>query len=243
MRKIILMAVSATVLFAGADIEPLVDYEIQDVQKAKVEEIRQVAPAPAPAPVVVAPAPAPAPIPVVPAVVAKKNWYVGLDALAGRFETNSGVCTGLGDIVAKVGYNFNKYIGVEGRAGFGVIEADHDSNIGGTSKIKENYGIYLKPQLPLGDKVSLFGLAGYAKAKVDSKSTSIGGLSGKLDEASPSFGLGLEYMINDTWSIVAEGIRLLHKVEASTGTYTPVPNPAEDDINLDTFGLGVNYKF
>ncbi len=233
------MAVSATVLFAGADIEPLVDYEIQDVQKAKVEEIRQVAPAPVPAPVVVAPTPAP----IVPVVVAKKNWYVGLDVLAGRFETNSGACTGLGDIVAKIGYNFNRYIGVEGRAGFGVIKADHDKNIGGTSQIKENYGIYLKPQLPLGDTISLFGLAGYAKAKVDSKSTSTGGLSGKLNEASPSFGLGLEYMINDSWSIVAEGIRLLHKVKASTGTYTPVPSPAEDDINLDTYGLGFNYKF
>lgn len=235
MRKVILMAATASVLFAGADIEPLVDYEVQDVQEAKVEEVRQVAPAPVPVPVVAAP---------VVAAVAARNWYVGLDALCGRFETNSGACSCLGDIVGKVGYNFNKYIGVEGRAGFGVTDADHDG--GGTSELKENYGLYLKPQLPLGDKVSLFGLAGYAKAKVDSTSTSTGGLTGELDEGSVSFGLGLEYLINDRWSIVAEGIRLLHKVEASDGTYTNGSGTAvndEDDINLDTFGLGINYKF
>ncbi len=232
MRKVILMAATASVLFAGADIEPLVDYEVKDVQEAKVEEVKQVAPAPVPAPVVVAPAPV---------VLPERNWYVGLDALCGRFETNSGSCSCLGDVVGKVGYNFNKYLGVEGRLGFGITDADHDD--GGTSEIKENYGIYLKPQLPLGDKVSLFGLAGYAKAKVDSESTSANGLTGELDEGSVSFGLGLEYMINDRWSVVAEGIRLLHSVEASSGTYSPEPNPAEDDINLDTYGLGINYKF
>jgi len=233
MRKVILMAASATVLFAGADIEPLVDYEVQDVQKAKVEEVKQVVPAPAPIPVVAAPAPVIAP--------KVKKMYVGLDLLCGRFETNSGACSCLGDVVAKLGYNFNKYIGVEGRLGYGVSSADHDG--GGESEMKENYGIYLKPQLPLSDKVSLFGLLGYAKAKVESTAGTSGGLAGTLDEDSPSFGLGFEFAVNDSWSIVAEGVRILHSVEASSGTYTPAPSPAEDDINLDTYGLGVNYKF
>jgi len=236
MRKVILMAASATILFAGADIEPLVDYEVQDVQEAIVEEVKQVKPVVVPAPVVVAPVVAP----VVAAVVKPKKWYVGLDALCGRFETNSGACSCLGDLVGKVGYNFNKYIAVEGRAGFGITDADHDG--GGSSELKENYGIYLKPQLPLGDKVSLFGLAGYAKAKVESISTAAGGLSGELDEASPSFGLGLEFAINDSWSLVAEGVRILHSVDAGD-TYGVGLTPAEDDVNLDTYGLGVNYKF
>lgn len=237
MRKVILIAATASVLFAGADIEPLVDYEVQDVQEAKVEEVKQVVPAPVVVPVVVAPTPAPVVVP----VVGPKKWYVGLDALCGRFETSSGACSCLGVIVAKAGYNFNKYIGIEGRAGYGITDADHDS--GGTSKIKENYGLYLKPQLPLGDKVSLFGLAGYAKAKVESESTSAIGLTGELNEASPSFGLGLEFNVNDSWSVVVEAIRLLHSVE---NTYTQGSTTAtvfEDDLNLDTFGFGVNYKF
>jgi len=235
MRKVILMAATASVLFAGADIEPLVDYEVKDVQEAKIEEVKQVVPAPVPAPVVAAPVVAP----VIPAVAAK-NWYVGLDALCGRFETNSGACSCLGNVVAKVGYNFNKYIGVEGRAGYGITDADFDG--GGTAEIKENYGIYLKPQLPLGDTVSLFGLVGYAKAKVESNGAAPA-FTGTLNEASPSFGLGLEYKINDSWSILAEGVRLLHSVEAPTGTYTPAPTQVEDDINLDTYGFGVNYRF
>ncbi len=233
MKKIILMAASATILFAGADIEPLVDYEVQDVQKAIVEEVKQVVPV-VPVPVVVAPAP-------VPVVIPERNWYVGLDALCGRFETSSGACSCLGDIVGKVGYNFNKYIAVEGRAGFGITDADHDG--GGTSELKENYGIYLKPQLPLGDKVSLFGLAGYAKAKVESTGGSTGSLIGEVNEGSPSFGLGLEFNINDRWSVVAEGVRLLHGVDNVYNTVGSTTTSNEDDINLDTYGLGVNYKF
>ncbi len=240
MKKVILMAVSATVLFAGADIEPLVDYVQEDVQEATVQEVQEVPVTPAPAPVVVKPAPV-VPAPVVPAPVVKpKNMYVGLDGLCGRFETSSGACSCLGDVVAKAGYNFNKYLAVEGRVGYGVSDADHDG--GGTSEIKENYGIYLKPQLPLGDKVSLFGLAGYAKAKVDSEGGSNGSLIGTVDEASPSFGLGLEFNVNDSWSVVAEGVRLLHQVE---NTYSRVGGGTlkEDEINLDTYGLGLNYKF
>ncbi len=237
MRKVILMAASASILFAGADIEPLVDYVEMDVQEAIVEEVKQVIPAPVPVPVVVVPVVAP-----VIAAIKPKNMYVGLDALCGRFETSSGACSCLGDVVAKVGYNFNKYVGVEARAGFGITDADHDG--GGTSELKENYGLYLKPQLPLGDKVSLFGLLGYAKAKVESTGGSDGSLIGTVNEASPSFGLGLEFNINDSWSVVAEGVRLLHGAENTYGVLNSTPNTKlEDDINLDTYGLGVNYKF
>jgi hypothetical protein len=237
MKKVILMAASATILFAGADIEPLVDYEVQDVQEAIVEEVKQVIPAPVPVPVVAVPVVAP-----VIAAIKPKNMYVGLDALCGRFETSSGACSCLGDVVAKIGYNFNKYIGIEGRAGYGITDADHDG--GGTSKLKENYGIYLKPQLPLGDKVSLFGLAGYAKAKVESTGGNAGSLIGTVNEASPSFGLGLEFNINDSWSVVAEGVRLLHGAENTYSVLNSTPNTKlEDDINLDTYGLGVNHKF
>ncbi len=236
MKKVILLAATASILFAGADIEPLVDYEVQDVQEAKVEEVKQVAPAPVPVPVVVAPAP----VPVVPPVIGPKNMYVGLDALCGRFETSSGACSCLGALTAKIGYEFNKYIAVEGRVGHGLTAADHDG--GGESEMKENYGLYLKPQLPLSESISLFGLAGYAKAKVESTSSGTTGLTGVLNEASPSFGLGLEYDVSDSWSVVVEAVRLLHSVE---GTYLNGSGATveEDDLNLDTFGFGVNYRF
>jgi len=239
LKRILFAAAATSVLFAGGDIEPLVDYDTQDVQQA-VEVVKEVKPAPVPVPVVT---PAPAPVPVAPVVPEPKKWYVGLDAMGAQFETDSGKCNGLGAVVAKLGYDFNEYFGIEGRAGYGVIDADHDA--GGKSEIKENYGIYLKPMLPLGESVHLFGLLGYAKAKVESTwddASKNGALAGTLDESSPSFGLGLNYAINDRWSLVAEGVRLLHSVEnvydVKGGTTKP-----ENDINLDTFGLGVNYKF
>ena len=235
MKKILLMAATTSLLFAGADIEPIVDYDKQDVEKA-VETVKPVKPAPAPVPVV-----CPAPMPVKPA---PKKWYVGLDGMGAQFKTDSGKCNKLAVAVAKLGYDFNKYFGIEGRAGYGLNDADHDA--GGTTKVKENYGIYLKPMLPLGEKAHLFGLLGYAKAKVESKwkaSSNNGALKGTVDESSPSFGLGLNYAINDRWSIVGEGVRLLHKVDGTFDVKGSSTTRKESDINLDTFGLGVNYKF
>jgi opacity protein-like surface antigen len=229
-----MLAATTSVLFAGADIEPIVDYDKQDVAEA-VETVKEVKPAPTPAPVV---CPTPAPV-----VAAPKKWYVGLDGMGAQFETDSGKCNELAAVVAKLGYDFNKYFGIEGRVGYGVNDADHDS--GGTTEVKENYGIYLKPMLPLGEKAHLFGLLGYAKAKVESSfshNSKDGALAGTVDESSPSFGLGLNYAINDRWSIVAEGVRLLHKVDGTFEVKNGGTRP-ESDINLDTYGLGVNYKF
>jgi opacity protein-like surface antigen len=237
LKKILLLAATTSVLFAGADIEPLVDYDKQDVVQA-VETVKEVKPAPAPVPVV-----CPTPVPVKPE--GPKKWYVGLDGLGAQFETDSGKCNELAAVVAKLGYDFNKYIGIEGRIGYGINDSDHIA--GGTTEIKENYGLYLKPMLPMGEKVHLFGLLGYAKAKVESKWNSRstqGALEGTVDEASPSFGIGLNYAINDRWSIVAEGVRLLHKVDGTFKVKDGNPSTrSESDINLDTFGLGVNYRF
>ncbi len=229
-----MLAATTSVLFAGAEIAPIVDYEKEDVQKA-VEVVKEVKPAPVPVPVV-----CPTPAPVVPA---PKKWYVGLDGMGAQYNTDSGKCNGLGAVVAKLGYDFNRYFGIEGRAGYGINEQDHDA--GGTTRIKENYGIYLKPMLPMGEKFHLFGLLGYAKAKVESKwdsSSANGALAGTVDESSPSFGLGLNYAINDRWSIVGEGVRLLHSVD-HTFNVKGGTTREEDGINLDTYGLGVNYKF
>ncbi len=233
MKRVLLLAATTSVLFAGADIEPLVDYDKQDVVQA-VEEVKVVKPAPAP---VVCPTPAPV------KPEAPKKWYVGLDGMGAQFETDSGKCNELAAVVAKLGYDFNKYFGIEGRVGYGVNDADHDA--GGTTKIKENYGIYLKPMLPLGEKAHLFGLLGYAKAKVESEwdaSSKTGALQGTVDESSPSFGIGLNYALNKRWSLVAEGVRLLHKVDGTFSVKNGTTR-SESDINLDTFGLGVNYKF
>ncbi len=230
-----MLAATTSVLFAGADIEPIVDYDKQDVQKA-VEAVKEVKPAPVPVPVV-----CPVPVPV--AAPAPKKWYVGLDGMGAQFETDSGKCNELAVAVAKLGYDFNKYFGIEGRAGYGLNEADHDA--GGTTRVKENYGLYLKPMLPMGDKVHLFGLLGYAYAKVESKwdnSSKAGALRGTVEESSPSFGLGLNYAINDRWSIVGEGVRLLNSVD-NTFDVKGGGKRKEDGINLDTYGLGINYKF
>ncbi|OQX74867.1 MAG: hypothetical protein B6D59_00970 [Campylobacteraceae bacterium 4484_4] len=234
MKKAILMAATASMLFAGADVQPLVDYDKQDEVKAEKEAAKE--PVVIPAPVVAAP--------VVCKTVAApkpKKWYVGADLMGARFETDSGTCDGLAVLVGKIGYNFNRYFGVEGRIGYGLNDADHDA--GGDVEVKENYGLYLKPMLPVGEKGNLFGLLGYAKAKVESTSgNNPNGLSGTTDESSPSFGIGYEHMLGERWSIVVDAVRILHSVESdfTDGTGSPIH---EDDVNLDTYGIGLNYKF
>ncbi len=127
MKKVILMAATASILFAGTDVQPLVDYDKQDEVKAEKEAAKEPAPVPAPvvAPVVCETVAAPAP----------KKWYVGADLMGARFETDSGTCDGLAALVGKIGYNFNRYFGVEGRAGYGLNTADHDA--GGDVELKE----------------------------------------------------------------------------------------------------------
>ncbi len=234
-KKVIVMAATASVLFAGTSVAPLVDYDKQDQIKAEKEAAKE--PAPAPAPVVAAPVVAP----VVAAAPKPRNWYVGADLMGANFSTDSGDCSGLAALEGKIGYNFNRYFGIEGRAGTGLNTKTHDA--GGDVKMKENYGIYLKPMLPVGQKSNLYALLGYAKGKVESTAgTNALGLTGTTDESSPSFGLGFEYGLNDRWSVVADAVRILHSVDGDfvDGSGNRVH---ESDIHLDTFGLGVNYKF
>ena len=133
-----------------------------------------VEPAPIATPV---PTPISTPAPTPPPVVKTKpttsgggfsanGLYVGLGITGVRYKdschckknvkvTNKDTTYG---IVGRVGYDFNKYLGVEARASKTNWKSDG-------SKV-EHMGVYAKPMLPISDNANIYGLVGMAKTKV-----------------------------------------------------------------------------
>jgi len=166
-----------------AYVEPIVEEYVEPVQEAYVE--------PTPEPVVVAP------VVVAPAVVKNINpsgFYAGLGIAAAQYDPNCNCQTttnspGLGarssksskdrtaGLMARVGYDFNKYIGIEARGIRTNWKAD-----GG--KV-QHAGVFIKPMIPVGDATNIYGLAGYAKTKTQ-------GSSRKTNATGLALGLGVE---------------------------------------------------
>jgi len=212
-----------------------------------------VAPAPAPAPYVapapapyVAPAPAPTPAPyVAPPVVTPKptpkpvevmakpsgpiGMYVGgaLAAMASRsdcegnranvFSEENGQDRQIG-FTGILGYDFMKFLGAELRTSMGLAKDDYGT------KMKQ-YGLYLKPNIDLGDALNLYGLIGYSTVNM-----STCGTGADLDKKNSglSYGAGLDYGVTENISV-----------------FTDVVNYLRDDKSRSTWGtnVGVKYKF
>ncbi len=246
-RKITLLAITASWLFAGADIRGLVDYDQQDLQQAQNQENLELIPLAPPvvpvAPVVAAPVISQPVVsqPVIPLpVIATYPFYIGMDLVNARFSADSGSdFNSLVGIVGKVGYDFNQYFGVEARFGTGLNNEDITSTTGTfEAELKETYGLYLKPQLPLNRYLNLFALIGYAQSKVDITNTGTNA-SGSADEGSVSYGLGLGYHINNRLDVVFDAVRLWHDVNFNIFD----SSGGDAELTLDTLGIGFNYKF
>jgi opacity protein-like surface antigen len=186
------------ILAQEAYVEPVQEY-VAPVQEEYVEPVQEayVAPEPAPAPAPVVepePAPAPTPAPVVvtpaPVVVAPtpvkhinpSGFYAGLGIAAAQYTPNCS-CPGkngkdkTAGVMARVGYDFNQYIGIEARG----IRTNWKSNGG---KIKHG-GIFVKPMLPVTDQTNIYGLAGFAKTKTQ-------GSLQKTNASGLALGVGVE---------------------------------------------------
>jgi len=153
--------------YAGGDLTVVTPYEVEDAVMAEEAYVE-------PEPVVetyVEPEPKPEPIKAIAPVVAPKpikhikanGFYAGLGISGTHYETNCKTgCSKSGKdhaagVMARVGYDFNKYIGIEARGITTNWKAD-----GGAV---EHAGLFIKPMLPVGDKTNIYGLVGVAKTK------------------------------------------------------------------------------
>jgi hypothetical protein len=183
MRNIKLLLVTlltvGSMLYAGGDLRIVTPYEIEDVVMAEEAYVEPIVKS-IPKAVIIAPIPEPVPV----KDVNPSGFYAGLGISAARYAPNCTVgCSGSGvdktaGLMARVGYDFNQYIGLEARG----MRTNWKSNGG---KIK-HAGIYVKPMLPVGDATNIYGLVGVAKT------TTQGGLQ-KTDAEALALGLGVEY--------------------------------------------------
>ncbi len=177
--SLIALIASSSLAVAGGDIAPIEFYE----EEIAVEEVL-VEPAPTPIPT---PIPTPVPVPVVP-VANVSGIYAGLGIVAANYDTNCD-CAGeksgtdkTAGIMARVGYDFNKYVGVEAR---GML-----SNQKGNGGEIKHAGVFVKPMIPVSEDTNVYGLVGLAKTKTQ-------GSLRRTDVEGLAFGGGVEYDLSD----------------------------------------------
>lgn len=97
--------------------------------------------------------------------------------------------------IIRAGWEYNQYIGIEGRALNATIESDWGETT--------HYGIFLKPQYPVSENVNIYGLLGYGHTEIDTDCTAI---RDSFEYDGFSYGIGLEYDLSDTESDREEGV-------------------------------------
>ena len=148
----------------------------------------------------------------------KNGFYAGLGITALNYDIKcdcpdkSSNGTALG-VMTKVGYNINRFIGVEAR-GMNVKLKD---NMG---KVK-HAGLFLKPMLPLGSVANVYSLVGVAQTKTTGKIR-------EVDTTSLALGAGMEFGTGKGLGAFVDYERLIVK---------------SGSPKLDTVSTGVSFGF
>ncbi len=145
--------------------------------------------------------------------------YMGLGFTATEYDTNCNCSSSLSGtdktagVVAKVGYKFNEYIGVEARGLKTMVASD-----GGEV---EHVSVLVKPSVPIGESVSAYGLVGWGKTETfgDLRKTDVDGLS---------WGAGLDYSVGENVSLFVDYERLFQESDAP---------------DLNSVNMGIDYRF
>jgi len=95
-----------------------------------------------------------------------------------------------GVLNATAGYNFNRYVAVEGEAAFGVQDKKID---GVKAKIDYTVGAYVVGSLPVSQNVDLIGRIGAVQGKIKAK---VGNVSESFDDTAAAYGIGVRYFPN-----------------------------------------------
>ena len=166
-----------------------------------------------------------APVEEIPAVVNPLAFYAGLGVVAAGLSRDCPCANTdrLKDMtyggIARVGWDYNNYVGIEARYLHASIEDDFSQTT--------HYGLYLKPQVPFG-AFNIYGLLGYGKTTVEYNNHH--GRSSTLDKSGFSYGAGLEYALTKEWRIWLDYQHLLN-------------DEAKFKTDSNVFSLGVRYNF
>ena len=147
-------------------------------------------------------------------------------------------------IMINAGYDFNQYVGIEGRYWFGgndtigtIIDSagvprDVDADI-------DTWGIYVKPMYPVSDAFDIYALLGYADNGYELSAITVKGdveLNSDADIDGFSWGIGAAYSFTDNMSVFVD-YTVLYDDETEWAADLVV-----EDV-IDTINFGVTYQF
>lgn len=115
---------------------------------------------------------------------------------------------------AQAGYFFNDYIGLEASYGTSI---ERDSGL----TVDSITAGFAKFNIPVSDRVALYGLAGYSSVQIDQQNVG----SGK--DQGFSFGMGAHYALNKQSAVVFEFM----------------DSVSEDKVRLNGISLGFQHRF
>ena len=214
-------------------IPPVVEeVEVTVIQPAKEIPLPPVA-------VVTPPPPAPTPVPTpTPKDIVANGLYVGLGISAARFDPSckcppENSTDKTAGVVGRIGYDINKYIGIEARG----IKTNWKSDGG---KV-EHVGVFLKPMYPVSNQANIYGLAGYAQTKTKGKLQ-------KVDTKALAWGAGIEYDLSADKAKDGRYNRVFDGAgdqEGGLGVFADYERLIQksDSPDLDTVNVGLTYDF
>ncbi|MBY6187468.1 porin family protein [Marinobacter hydrocarbonoclasticus] len=135
------------------------------------------------------------------------NWYLGTQVNYGWVDTNFGDANPVA-LHFLGGYQFNPYIGVEGRIGLGMTDDETDENI--HIEIDSYYGLYLTGTLPMGDWVKVYALVGVTDLSLEQDLDSRSDTFGSSDL---TYGIGLSLLATERLAFTIEAVQWLDKGE------------------------------
>ncbi len=135
--------------------------------------------------------------------------YFGIFGSDAQFAPDRGPKQDAGNLGGKLGFDFSKFVAVEGHAGFNLNEDD-----GGLGSPEVSYlGGFVRANLPL-ERINIYGLLGvgfvdadFAEVKGDFTDLALG--AGVEFYGTENTALGIEYMqygLDDTYRTVGLGI-------------------------------------
>ena len=130
----------------------------------------------------------------------------------------------LGNAVLQIGYDINSYIAIEGRYTTTFVKEDIVT--------MDGWSLFLKPQYPLTEEMSLYALLGYGGVNIDG--TNLGTLVDVNDNGF-QWGVGTEYKIDKTIEVFFDYTSLAKDMDGRYG--------AALQADADAFTLGITYNF
>ena len=136
----------------------------------------------------------------------------------------------------QAGYKYNPYVAFEFRYWMSVSDGDVSvsGNIPplGTHNDFDAWGIYIKPMYPVTPEFNIYGLLGFSGTYVE------GGPGWDLlDDGDLSWGGGISFEVTPNIGIFVDYVQLFD------GTIDDYYYDTEQDTRVDTWNIGINYKF